>query len=872
MFCVSAGLLSFSAFSQDYNTIIADYLSTSSSFRKSAATKNFVIKNINESNSLKGDVVYIEQTLNGIPIYNSGANFLIKNNKVSYAKEFFTSVSSSSSSARKGILETQNLDLLFNVALSDLGIVNREVYSFEKSKTKVSVNSKTIYYPKNNNLRLAQVFDFEDVNTHLGWHYIIDVETKQILSKQSLTVSCQFNHGSFDPIYPDAKQFDTPKSFQTNIIDSSNVESSYDVFPFPTEAPSFGPQERVINPADPIASPLGWHSNGDTNYTTTQGNNTITYTDPNNNDNSDKKGIVPDGGSSLNFNFPYSKEMKVNDYTNASVTNLFYATNKLHDLFYRFGFTESARNFQSKNFDKGGVDDDDVWAQARDSFSTERNNVALDNASFSYSEDGYNPRMQMYMFTPAEPIYRLSFSAPQELKDIKIISKGASFGPLDVVEPITGVLIKGNGQNNQECTRIIDKAYLGKIAMIQRGSCDFSLKVYHAQERGAVGVVIYDNGGTIINTMGAGVNFSFVKIPSVFISKDDGINLESLLEKGITASIQFNSADYKWIDSSFDNGIIAHEYGHGVSGRLTGDGYTCLYDSKSNEQMGEGWSDFFALMFTNKPNYMSTTPRGIATYSLGQNTNGKGFRLAPYSPDFEVNNYTYGDTNSSSMWWTDTPNNQRGFAVHQTGFIWATMLWDLHWKYAEKYGYNHDILADPNSGSARVVQTVMDGLKLQPCGPSFVDGRDAIIEADKQLTNGANKCMIWSVFAKRGLGVKASPGEIKDYAFNGVNDQVEDFTIPAECEASLGVKEYQKLSKVKMFPNPAKDFVTLQSSESVGKTKIKIYNFVGQLVLETFEDLKNGADINISKLSNGVYIIKGEGIGANFTQKLFVKK
>ncbi len=36
--------------------------------------------------------------------------------------------------------------------------------------------------------------------------------------------------------------------------------------------------------------------------------------------------------------------------------------------------------------------------------------------------------------------------------------------------------------------------------------------------------------------------------------------------------------------------------------------------------------------------------------------------------------------------------------------------------------------------------------------------------------------------------------------------------------------------------------------------------------------MKNGADINISKLSNGVYIIKGEGIGANFTQKLFVKK
>ncbi|MEG2429795.1 MAG: phosphoribosylglycinamide synthetase C domain-containing protein, partial [Oscillospiraceae bacterium] len=50
-------------------------------------------------------------------------------------------------------------------------------------------------------------------------------------------------------------------------------------------------------------------------------------------------------------------------------------------------------------------------------------------------------------------------------------------------------------------------------------------------------------------------------------------------------------------DGSLDNGIIAHEYGHGISNRLTGpiSNANCL---SNLEQMGEGWSDFFGLMIT----------------------------------------------------------------------------------------------------------------------------------------------------------------------------------------------------------------------------------------------------------------------------------
>jgi hypothetical protein len=37
-----------------------------------------------------------------------------------------------------------------------------------------------------------------------------------------------------------------------------------------------------------------------------------------------------------------------------------------------------------------------------------------------------------------------------------------------------------------------------------------------------------------------------------------------------------------------------------------------------------------------------------------------------------------------------------------------------------------------------VIQLVMDGMRLQPCDPGFVDGRDAILQADALNFGGVN--------------------------------------------------------------------------------------------------------------------------------------
>ena len=133
-------------------------------------------------------------------------------------------------------------------------------------------------------------------------------------------------------------------------------------------------------------------------------------------------------------------------------------------------------------------------------------------------------------------------------------------------------------------------------------------------------------------------------------------------------------------DGSFDNGIVTHEYGHGISNRMTGTGYNCLNSGISKEQMGEGWSDFFALMLTNKAGDDATVARGIGTYAVGQPITGGGIRPAKYSTNLAVNGFTYGNTNGMEY------NNGSAVVpdVHSIGFVWATMLWDLHWKYVEK--------------------------------------------------------------------------------------------------------------------------------------------------------------------------------------------
>jgi hypothetical protein len=223
------------------------------------------------------------------------------------------------------------------------------------------------------------------------------------------------------------------------------------------------------------------------------------------------------------------------------------------------------------------------------------------------------------------------------------------------------------------------------------------------------------------------------------------------------------------IDGDFDSGVITHEYGHGVSNRLTGgpSNVTCLRTSEVQEQMGEGWSDYLGLALTMRQGDDGATPRGMGTYVVYQDgRTGDGIRPAPYSTDMKVNPATY-----------DTIRSTSTAAPHGVGYVWASMLYDMYWTLADKHGFNPDVRGDWTTGGNNLAtQLVMDGMKMQPCKPGFVDGRDAILAADEVLTGGENACEIWSAFARRGLGWDAIQGSSASKT-----DNRQDFTLPPEC-------------------------------------------------------------------------------------------
>jgi hypothetical protein len=139
---------------------------------------------------------------------------------------------------------------------------------------------------------------------------------------------------------------------------------------------------------DPTASPAGWVGTA----RKTAGNNAVTATDLNGNNKVDRKEIQPAANDSGSFDFPFSPAQSPSASRAAAVTTAFFLVNDFHDRTYALGFTESAGNFQAKNFGRGGLQNDPVNTDVQDGAGT-------NNANFATPPDGRSPRMQMFLFT-----------------------------------------------------------------------------------------------------------------------------------------------------------------------------------------------------------------------------------------------------------------------------------------------------------------------------------------------------------------------------------------------------------------------------------------------------------------------------------------
>jgi hypothetical protein len=186
------------------------------------------------------------------------------------------------------------------------------------------------------------------------------------------------------------------------------------------------------------------------------------------------------------------------------------------------------------------------------------------------------------------------------------------------------------------------------------------------------------------------------------------------------------------LDSSYDAGVIVHEYTHGVSIRLTGTDTSFGLRTTQGRGMGEGWSDFFGASFLDDGSRPVDDPHPVGVYLTNRPT--RGIRSYPYTTRMDTNPLTFGDIQYASE-------------VHAQGTVWCTILWDLRQELIARYGFE--------AGRRRAEKLVIDGLKLTPIAPIFTDARDALLLADQMTNQGADQQLIWRVLARRGLGFSA---------------------------------------------------------------------------------------------------------------------
>jgi extracellular elastinolytic metalloproteinase len=728
--------------------------------------------------------IYFVQRYSGIDIYNAVANVHIKKDgAVFYSTSRFVSDIGNKIDTYMPKVTPQSAvqAVASHIGHSSFAPVqisserNANTYLFSKGEiSHVDIPARLMYFPtKEDKLILVWDVELDQIDGEDYWSIRVDATSGDIVDVSSFTVKCHVPDGAFhqhESLCFEQKAVGYGSQAQVSGIsykapEMFSSQATYKAVPFPAESPAHGPIDFVNDRFNAVASPYGWH---DTNgvdgpeYTVTRGNNVNAWPARNNENTAVNQ---PNGGPELYFDFPYDGNSEPDASLAFATVNLFYATNMMHDITYAYGFDEVSGNFQQNNYGRGGLGNDHVIARAQ----AGANEGSVNNANFSTPADGGNGRMNMFVWNRSNSGL-LRVIEPEDIAR-KYDTGNADFGTRINAVPITGkvVIARDNtGQPLLGCETLNNPTALaGNIAMVDRGGCFFIQKTVRAEAAGARGLIICNFENTILNMAGA-AGFPDPGIPAVLLSSNDCLSIKRAIDRGEEVIVTFVNEDTSGplqIDGTLDNGIIAHEFGHGISNRLTGgpNASGCL---GNDEQMGEGWSDFFSLITSVQQNDRGTDPRGIGTFVLSQPKYGTGIRRYPYSTDMSVNPITYDDIIGTT-------------APHPLGEVWVAMLWDLYWAMVDRYGYDDDIL-NGTGGNNKAIQLVMDGMRLQPCGPGFVDGRNAILAADQLNFNGENECLIWEVFARRGLGYDADQGSPTNR-----NDGTEGYEILPSCYNQL---------------------------------------------------------------------------------------
>jgi Zn-dependent metalloprotease len=246
-------------------------------------------------------------------------------------------------------------------------------------------------------------------------------------------------------------------------------------------------------------------------------------------------------------------------------------------------------------------------------------------------------------------------------------------------------------------------------------------------------------------------------------------------------------APFRAMNGSDDAVIVYHEYTHGLSNRLVvdADGASGLNGFQSGA-MGEAWSDWYAKDFLARQGLELDDPATDGEVYMGEYSDGERGLIRTEALDCKVGadpadcpggiditgdgepetgpgGYTFGDMTAIL-----------GFPeVHADGEIWGQTLWELRQRLVVREG-------SETAGSDLAEELVTDGMRLSPPEPSFLDMRNAILQADVGANGGVNRDLLWSVFATRGMGYFAGALDANDFG------PQEDFAMPPGPGAPTG--------------------------------------------------------------------------------------
>lgn len=600
-----------------------------------------------------------------------------------------------------------------------------------------------------------------------GYAYVISAQDGSILFRNSLSADASYTYR----VWASANgiPFDSPAG-NSALPKVNPVNDGY-------QAPLVG-QTDVTIANYPFSMNDPWLPDG---ATETAGNNVDAYADV----------VFPDGygpvaapatpvagdfraqsTSAAAFQHTYSyAEPYHHTQRQAATVQLFFNVNFLHDWFYDAGFDEAAGNAQNSNYGRGGAEGDRLRAEAQD--YSGRN-----NANMLTPADGSPPRMQMYYFDGLTGGPFFEVTSPAAAAGKRSVGT-ATFGPqtFDVTQAIV------RPQPLSACSALTNgPSVAGKIVLVEReptsgaDACSIATKVTNIAAAGAGGIIIVNLSGWPDAIYYPSDPIAGLTTPVLTISYNGAVTIKNELNAGNTVMGRMAREPKLDRDGTIDHQIVAHEWGHYLSNRLIGNGSGLV--NAQGRGMGEGWSDFVALLLTVREDDVNVAsnatwngiyPTGTYAFS-GGNSGGSnsgyyfGVRRAPYSTDFTKNPFTFRHIQDGEPLPTTAPLRPNGLSnaqFHNTGEIWANMLWECY----------ASLLRDTQGGSPRLTfneaQTRMKeylvaALKITPVNPTFVEARDALLAA-AAANDLVDYAAFYGAFARRGAGMGAAAPDRYSY-------------------------------------------------------------------------------------------------------------